>query len=339
MRLFHPLKFMLATPASDLADIARTMPEEFFVEDKFDGIRAQAHVQDGRVAIYSRTLDEMSIRFPELQAPLAALPTDAILDGEIITARVEKILPFSDLQKRLGRKVVSEELQASTPVVFVAWDLLYATGRVMIDDELQTRRAKLEELISITGDGERLRLSRAKRFNDVSALDDEFDGARARGNEGLMIKDPVSSYKPGRRGRAWLKLKKALATLDVVVTTVELGHGKRRQVLSDYTFAVQKDGRLLNIGKAYSGLTDAEILEMTDFFKAHTVHEHGRFRVVEPIVVLEVAFNGIQKSTRHNSGFALRFPRIVRIRHDKKPEEIDTVDAVEKIYARHVGDG
>src|SRR5438874_1112056 len=189
MRLFHPLKFMLATPASDLADIARTMPDEFFVEDKFDGIRAQAHVQDGRVAIYSRTLDEMSIRFPELQQPLAALPTDAILDGEIITARGEEILPFSDLQKRLGRKVVSEELQASTPVVFVAWDLLYATGRVMINDELQTRRARLEELVRTPtrrGSGRvdlgTVRLSKAKRFNDVSALDDEFDAARARGN-------------------------------------------------------------------------------------------------------------------------------------------------------------
>ena len=209
MRLFHPLKFMLATPAADLADIARTMPDQFFVEDKFDGIRAQAHVQDGRVAIYSRTLDEMSMRFPELHASLSALPTDGILDGEIITARGEEILPFSDLQKRLGRKVVSEELLLSTPVVFVAWDLLYATGRVMINDELQTRRAKLEELIGASSD-EQLRLSKAKRFKDVSALDDEFDAARARGNEGLMIKDPASSYKPGRRGREWLKLKKLL---------------------------------------------------------------------------------------------------------------------------------
>src|SRR5439155_14280941 len=161
MRLFHPLKFMLATPASDLADIARTMPDEFFVEDKFDGIRAQAHVQDGRVAIYSRTLDEMSMRFPELHASLSALPTDVILDGEIITARGEQILPFSDLQKRLGRKAVSEELLLSTPVVFVAWDLLYATGRVMINDELQTRRAKLEELLGASS-YERLRLSKAK---------------------------------------------------------------------------------------------------------------------------------------------------------------------------------
>src|SRR5436305_11705557 len=172
MRLFHPLKFMLATPASDLADIARTMPDEFFVEDKFDGIRAQAHVQDGRVAIYSRTLDEMSTRFPELQAPLAALQTDLIIDGEIIAARGAEILPFSNLQKRLGRKTVSEDLLASTPVVFVAWDLLYATGRVMINDELQTRRARLEELVrTACGSGRvdlgTVRLSKAKRFNDV----------------------------------------------------------------------------------------------------------------------------------------------------------------------------
>src|SRR5258706_8358291 len=147
MRLFHPLKSMLATPASDLADVARTMPGEFFVEDKFDGIRAQAHVQDGRVAIFSRTLDEVTNRFPHLPAPLAKMPTDVIMDGEIITARGEEILPFSQLQKRLGRKIVSDELLASTPVVFVAWDLLYATGRVMINDPLAVRRLLLEALI------------------------------------------------------------------------------------------------------------------------------------------------------------------------------------------------
>src|SRR5438477_3944840 len=151
MRLFHPLKFMLATPASDLADIARTMPAEFFVEDKFDGIRAQAHVQNGHVAIYSRTLDEISPRFPELREPLAGFPDDVIIDGEIITARGEEILPFSDLQKRLGRKSVSQDLLTSTPVVFVAWDLLYATGRVLINDPLHARRTKLEELITTAG--------------------------------------------------------------------------------------------------------------------------------------------------------------------------------------------
>jgi len=341
MRLFHPLKFMLATPASDLADIARTMPDEFFVEDKFDGIRAQAHVQKGRVAIFSRTLDEISARFPELLEPLAALPTDLIVDGEIIAARGEEILPFSNLQKRLGRKTVSEDLLASTPVVFVAWDLLYASDRVLINDPLESRRAKLEQIVSTAGGSGRLtagalRLSEAKRFGDVSALDDEFDAARARGNEGLMIKDPSSFYKPGRRGREWLKLKRALATLDVVVTTVELGHGKRHHVLSDYTFAVRRsedDPELLNIGKAYSGLTDAEIAEMTEWFRAHTVREfaHGRLRIVEPRIVIEVTFDRVQPSNRHKSGYALRFPRIVRLRPDKTVDEIDTLETVRKL--------
>ena len=334
MRLFHPLKFMLATPASDLADIARTMPEEFFVEDKFDGIRGQAHVKDGRVAIYSRTLDEISARFPELKTPLAALPTDLIIDGEILAARGDEILPFADLQKRLGRKIIGDELLASAPVIFVAWDLLYADGKVLIDAPLRARRERLHELIS--SDAATVRLSSAKLFQDVTALDEEFDTARARGNEGLMIKDPSSSYKPGRRGREWLKLKKALATLDVVVTAAELGHGKRRGVLSDYTFAVRRsedDPELLNIGKAYSGLTDVEIAEMTEWFRAHTLQEyaHGRVRLVEPTVVIEVTFDRVQPSNRHKSGYALRFPRIVRIRRDKTAGEIDTLQTVKKL--------
>jgi DNA ligase-1 len=337
MRLFHPLKFMLATPAADLTDIARTMGHEFFVEDKFDGIRAQAHVQNGRVAIYSRTLDEISMRFPELHGPLAALPTDVILDGEIITARGAEILPFSDLQKRLGRKAVSEELLKSTPVVLVAWDLLYETQKVLINDPLAVRRARLEDLLggnSMTPGV--LRLSLAKKFSDVAALDDEFDRARARGNEGLMIKDPASLYKPGRRGRDWLKLKRALATLDVVVTTVEQGHGKRHRVLSDYTFAVRRsedDPELLNIGKAYSGLTDAEIAEMTEWFRAHTIREfaHGRVRIVEPRIIIEVTFDRVQPSNRHKSGYALRFPRILRLRNDKTVDEIDTLETVRKL--------
>src|SRR5439155_15087404 len=223
-----------------------------------------------------------------------------------------------------------------TPVVFVAWDLLYATGRVMINDELHTRRAKLEELVGTSSDNERLRLSKAERFKDVSVLDEEFDAARARGNEGLMIKDPASSYKPGRRGREWLKLKKALATLDVVVTTVELGHGKRRSVLSDYTFAVRRsesEPELLNIGKAYSGLTDVEIAKMTEWFRNHTIQEfaHGRVRVVEPRIVLEVTFDRVQPSKRHKGGYALRFPRIVRLRPDKNVDEIDTLETVRKL--------
>jgi DNA ligase-1 len=333
MRLFHPLKFMLATAAADLADIARTMPEEFYVEDKFDGIRAQAHAQGGRVALYSRTMDEMTHRFPELLAPLQNLKTDAIIDGEIVPARGALILPFAELQKRLGRKTVSAELMNNTPVVFIAYDLLYADGRVLIDEPLGERRHMLERLLPEEGI---LRLSSAALLKDVNALDEEFDAARARGNEGLMIKDPRSFYKPGRRGREWLKLKRAIATLDVVVTAVEVGHGKRRHLLSDYTFAVRRseeDPELLNVGKAYSGLTDAELASLTEWFRAHTLQEfaHGRVRLVEPQIILEVTFDRVQESKRHKSGYALRFPRILRLREDKSAAEIDTLETVRRL--------
>ena len=335
MRLFHPIKFMLATPAADLSDIARTMPDEFFVEDKFDGIRAQAHVQKGRVAIYSRTMDEITHRFPELVEPLKDLSTDVVIDGEIVPATSERILPFSELQKRLGRKTIGANLLADVPVVLVTYDLLYARGRVLINEPLEHRLATLAELIPSEGT---LRLSLAKRFQEVAALDDEFAAARARGNEGLMVKSPESIYKPGRRGREWLKVKRAIATLDVVVTAVEVGHGKRRNLLSDYTFAIRRsleDDELLNIGKAYSGLTDVELTELTEWFKSHTVKEfaHGRVRLVEPRIVIEVTFDRVQESRRHKSGYALRFPRILRLRTDKTPEEIDTLETVQRLVA------
>ena len=165
-------------------------------------------------------------------------------------------------------------------------------------------------------------------------LNQLFDAAQARGNEGLMIKDPQSPYTPGRRGKSWLKLKRELATLDVVVTAAEYGHGKRIGVLSDYTFAVRDGDRLLNIGKAYSGLTDIEIAEMTKWFLEHTIDDRGFRRLVEPKIVLEVAFNNIMKSDRHNSGYALRFPRIVRLRPDKLPEEADTMERVKEIFEK-----
>jgi DNA ligase-1 len=335
MRLFHPIKFMLATPAGDLADVARTMPEQFFVEDKFDGIRAQAHVKDGRVAIYSRTMDEITHRFPELISPLNEIGIDAVIDGEVVPAHGDRILPFSELQKRLGRKTISADLLRDVPVILVAYDLLYARGRVLTDEPLEERRKLMESLIPTEGT---VRLSRAKRFDAVAALDTEFDDARARGNEGLMVKSPSSFYKPGRRGREWLKIKRAIATLDVVVTAVEVGHGKRRNLLSDYTFAVRRseqDDELLNIGKAYSGLTDAELGEMTRWFTEHTIKEfaHGRVRLVQPTKVIEVTFDRVQESKRHKSGYALRFPRILRLRPDKTVGEIDTLETVQKLVA------
>lgn len=333
MRLFHPIKFMLATPAADLTDVARTMPAEFLVEDKFDGIRAQAHVESGRVAIYSRTMDEITHRFPELIEPLRSLSTGVIIDGEIIPANGEVILPFSELQKRLGRKNVGSQLLQAVPVVLVAYDLLYAGGKVLIDQPLSERRHLLGQLVLDQGP---LRMSRGKLVREAAMLDDEFERARARGNEGLMIKSPGSPYKPGRRGRDWLKLKRAIATLDVVVTAVEVGHGKRRNLLSDYTFAVRRsadDDELLNIGKAYSGLTDQELTELTEWFKNHTLQEfgHGRVRIVEPSTVIEVTFDRVQPSKRHKSGYALRFPRILRLRPDKRATDIDTLETVRRL--------
>lgn len=333
MQLFHPIKFMLATPAADLSDVARTMPSEFLIEDKFDGIRAQAHVESGRVAIYSRTMDEITHRFPELIEPLRSLTTDVIIDGEIVPANNEGILPFSELQKRLGRKNVGSQLLKAVPVVLVAYDLLYAGRKVLIDQPLSERRHLLAQMVLERGP---LRLSQGKLLFDVALLDEEFELARARGNEGLMIKSPGSPYKPGRRGRDWLKLKRAIATLDVAVTAVEVGHGKRRNLLSDYTFAVRRSAEeeeLLNIGKAYSGLTDSELTELTEWFKSHTLQQfgHGRVRIVEPAIVIEVTFDRVQPSKRHKSGYALRFPRILRLRPDKTIADIDTLETVRRL--------
>lgn len=358
MRLFHPLKFMLASPIQSPEEIRRSIADSFFVEDKYDGIRGQVHKSGERLAIYSRTLDEITHRFPELRAPLLALPGEFILDGEILAARDGRILPFKDLQARLGRKIVGGEVLAQTPVIFVTYDLLYQDGAVLLEVALSERRSRLEALMGGQGDkqtrdarretGDKSQKARAPdlvspvsclvsqmvRCDDIGDIDPLFDAARGRGNEGLMVKDPASFYKPGRRGREWLKVKKALATLDVVVTAVEVGYGKRRHVLSDYTFAVragETDPTLLNIGKAYSGLTDAEIATLTEWFKAHTIKDFGRMRLVEPAIVLEVAFDIVQPSARHKSGYALRFPRIVRIRDDKPVTEIDTLETVKRL--------
>jgi DNA ligase-1 len=224
---------------------------------------------------------------------------------------------------------VSDALLRDAPVAFFAFDLLYEDGEALFELPLQERLARLRKLIPAAGS---IRVSDQSPIRDAAHIDELFDAARARANEGLVIKDPGSIYTPGRRGKSWLKYKKALATLDCVVTAAEYGHGKRRSVLSDYTFAVRRDTELVNIGKAYSGLTDVEIDQLTKHFKEITRARHGPVHVVEPEVVLEIAFDRIQESARHKSGYALRFPRIVRIRDDKSPEQISTIDEVRRIY-------
>jgi ATP-dependent DNA ligase I len=372
MRLFHPLGFMLATPAAS-AEEALGYFQNALVEDKYDGIRAQAHCSGNEVRIFSRTRDDITESFPELPDALAGLPQDVILDGEIVAwsyltgeaGESGRALPFSALQQRLGRKKVSEQLMRKVPVAYLVFDILYAGGELLIDRPLRERTQILDELLAAGrsvvhhGDTETQRtwghsasqarlvfgpegaalaaqVIRAPVFRASSApeLDQLFEAAQARGNEGLMIKDPESVYTPGRRGRSWLKLKRELATLDVVVTAVEYGHGKRIGVLSDYTFAVWDGEKLVNIGKAYSGLTDAEIAEMTKWFLEHTIEDQGFRLMVEPKIVLEVAFNNMMRSDRHNSGYALRFPRIVRLRPDKLPEGADTIETVKEVFDR-----
>jgi DNA ligase-1 len=330
LRLYRPVKFMLATPIENDEEIFANFPESFYVEDKYDGIRGQLHVGPQQTALFSRTLDDVSHQFPEIIAAGARLERSLIVDGEVIPWQDGQVLPFASLQKRLGRKQPTAALLAQIPVTLMIFDILFVDGRTVLDEPLRARKQILESIRWPEG----LQLAPFRLIEERMSLEPFFAEAEARRNEGLMLKDAGSTYAPGKRGKAWLKWKKALATLDVVVTGVEFGHGRRRDVLSDYTFAVQQDGKLLNIGKAYSGLTDREILEMTDYFKQHTTQDFGRFRLVEPNVVIEVAFNGIQKSNRHGSGYALRFPRIVRLRPDKTVRDIDTLQTVAQIFNR-----
>ncbi|WP_263366679.1 ATP-dependent DNA ligase [Edaphobacter bradus] len=352
----------------------QTVHIEAFLEDKYDGMRAQVHCGDpqqpGRVAIYSRNREDVTESYPDLEEAFArvgeACVGPLIFDGEILgwDLKEARALPFAVLGQRIGRKRVSNEWRRQVPVIFMAFDLMYADDELLLERPLRERRNRLETVVeklvevvrsplavderkkSAQGfmfaepeeEGvERLLLAPSRLVESAEDIDRAYAEARARANEGVMLKAAESVYQPGRRGLAWMKMKRELATLDVVVTGAEFGHGKRAGILSDYTFAVRgADGELLNVGKAYSGLTDVEIAEMSAWMMEHTLEDRGFFRTVEPLRVLEVAFNNIMRSPRHASGFALRFPRIVRIRDDKPVNEIDTVERVEEVYQSQV---
>ena len=375
LRLGHPIKFMLASPSENAVDVLTRLGPTVWVEDKYDGIRAQLHRRGSDVRLYSRDLHDISGQFPEIVEAARPLDWDGILDGEILAFADGHVLPFLRLQARLGRKDPSLRVQAEVPVAYVAFDLLAIGPRSNGADShngvraanaagngaasgaghdgsghngtsavavtpllavpLAERRRMLEALgLPTVAAGGLFALSHLVTADSAEALDRRFEEARGRRNEGLMVKDPQSGYAPGRRGMGWLKMKRALATLDCVVVGVAAGHGKRHGVLSDYTFAVwdESNERLVTIGKAYTGLTDAELADMTRWFEAHTVRQLGRFRQVDPVVVVEVAFDVIQRSNRHQSGFALRFPRIVRLRIEKSPTEIATLANVERLH-------
>jgi DNA ligase-1 len=332
-----PIGFMLATPMPYGEAYAELKAGVWYAEDKYDGVRAQAHVRDGDALLFSRRLNDVTGSYPDIASALRAISTPAILDGEIVAMRDGRVLPFRLLQARLQRKIVDDALLAEVPVAYVVFDVLALGDELLIDQPLAHRRERLAELIA---PNERIVAAPFDRIDEAS-VNERFEAARSRGNEGLMFKRADSPYAPGRRGKWWLKLKRELSTLDVVVVAVEWGNGKRAGVLSDYTFAVRDErGGLQTIGKAYSGLTDAEIAQLTPWFLAHRLpieHQREKARAheipVEPKIVLEVAFDVIQESDLHESGFSLRFPRIVRIRDDKPPEEIDTLERVREIYA------
>ncbi len=326
---FVPLRSMLATPVADAAEAVARLGEDVWVEDKYDGIRCQLHRRGSDTALYSRDLKNISAQFPEITAAAVHLHADVMLDGEILAFHDGRVMPFHALQTRLGRVSPDAEVMAAVPVMYVAWDVLRVDDEVLIDHPLRERRARLEALLV----PHPLALAHLERVHGEAEIDRRFEDARARLNEGLLLKQPESPYTPGRRGLNWLKLKRPLDTLDVVVVGAEWGHGKRRGVLSDVTFAVRVDDtdELATIGKAYTGLTDVEIAEMTALLLDITIADHGHYRTVEPRIILEVAFDAVQFSARHKSGFALRFPRIARWRHDKAPTDIDTLSRVRDV--------
>ncbi len=332
-RLFHPMDFMLAKPLERLEDLAS--PQQWIVEDKYDGIRSQVHFDSGRVQIYSRGMEEVTAAFPELTRALAQLPGDGLLDGEIVAWRNHRALSFNVLQQRIARKNIRAALMAEVPVAFIAYDILFRNGELLFERPLEERHGILIELFA---DRESpLLLSPQYEVSTHEDLERLFQEARERGNEGLLLKRRASLYEPGKRGGAWQKLKRPYGTLDVVITSAEQGHGRRATVFSDYTFAVRSENGLVNIGKAYSGLTDTEVKELTRLLRAASTDRFGPVMVVRPEVVLEVTFDGVQKSARHKSGYALRFPRILRWRRDKKPEDCDDLARVEALYKASLG--
>jgi len=329
IRPFRPVNFMLAEPMTTAAEISEHFGKTVYAEYKYDGVRAQVHRSKGSIRVYSRRLEEITSSFPEIVKALGLVKGEFVLDGEIVPFESGKPLPFQLLQRRLRRQEDFESAAMKAPVSYFAFDLLFRDGKETVDQPLSERRKRLRQIIA----GTDVKMAESYDVASADEIDAAFRRSRALGYEGLVVKDPDGVYAMGKRGTAWVKLKEELDTLDVVIVAAEYGHGKRAGVISDYTFAVKDADELKTIGKAYSGLTDKEIDEMTRKLKGITVKDFGYRRQVRPEVVVEVAFDSIQRSDRHDSGYALRFPRIKRIRTDKSVADIDTMDKVERIFS------
>lgn len=326
----RPTSFMLAEPMSSAEEIANYFNKPLIAEFKYDGIRAQLHKIEDKIKIFSRRLDEISFYLTEIVESLRKLKENVILDAEILSFKDGKPLPFNVLQRRLRRKEIDKALLSEIPLQAIIYDILYLNGEKVYNFPLLNRKLLLSK-INFEGN---LKLSEYKIVKNSSEIQELFEESLEKGYEGLMLKDPDSIYTPGKRGKAWVKLKKEFDTIDAVIVAAEYGHGKRAGVLSDYTFAVLDGEELKVIGKAYSGLTDDEIEMLDKRLREITIRDLGYKIIVKPEIVIEVAFDSIQESDRHDSGFALRFPRIKRIRFDKSVQEIDTLDKIREIYVR-----
>lgn len=328
--LLRPTNFMLAESMQSAEEIVDYFRKELVCEFKLDGVRVQCHKKGDVVKIFSRKANEVSAQFPEIVEDLLKIDHDFIFDGEVLAFKNGRPLPFSKLQTRLQRKYVDEKIVNEVPLMLFVYDILYFDGEPLYKMPLIERK-KVIEKIEFTGRIECLEYTLVSKKEEIER---KFFESLELGYEGLMLKDPSSAYTVGKRGKYWIKLKKELDTLDVVIVAAERGHGKRAEIFSDYVFSVWDNGVLKTIGKAYSGLTDKELLEMNERLKDLAIKDEGWRLIVRPEIVIEVAFNGIQKSDRHESGFALRFPRIKRIRDDKSIDEADTIEKVKAIYER-----
>ena len=320
----RPYPFCLAYPlegaVEDLGDIG-----EWQVEWKWDGIRAQLIRRRGKTFIWSRGEELMAGRFPELEALGTRLPDGVALDGEILPWLNGQPLPFAQMQRRIGRKVLGPRILSEVPVAMVAFDLLEFDGEDIREQALEMRRARLAE---IAPPDSALILSPVVTADTWADLAVRRQEARARKVEGFMLKRLGSPYRVGRRRGDWWKWKIEPFSVDAVLIYAQPGHGRRASLFTDYTFGVWDGGELVPFAKAYSGLTDDEIRQVDAFVRANTIEQHGPVRAVKPELVFELAFEAIQRSSRHRSGIAVRFPRMARWRLDKKAQEADTLETI-----------
>ena len=322
------LAHALAEPVETLGPIS-----DWVIESKWDGIRAQLIRRDGPPVLWSRGEEPMLERFPELRATAHALPVGTVLDGEVLGWNEAGVMPFAALQKRINRKTVGKKLLAEVPVRYVVFDLLEWQGVDLRSRPLRERRRLLEELFLPTSDWPGLRLADQLSPPSWSECAAAQADCRSRGVEGLMLKRAAGEYGVGRPTGLWWKWKVQPMTCDAVLIYAQKGHGRRASLFTDYTFAVWNEGHLVPFAKAYSGLSDAEIREVDRFIREHTRETFGPVRSVTPELVFELAFEGIQPSPRHKSGVAVRFPRMLRWRRDKRADQADSLQSLRQLLA------